>query len=452
MFYPNPFDLRHQRSGPNGDLVEQFLSTYGKRATRRSYRSDIQQFFGREPVTRQKAAQVRKEDILAFLKGRADSAKRTTLERKLEAIRSLFRWLDKQNVIEELPISEDHETGDVVEQVLQKSSDTRGGEAGGQREEGRRDTGQDASEPTPDGRASGPPRPGSEVDPGRETAGRENETAPRREESGSSPLRGGPSQDTGHEEQPGSAQSESPPSATSSSEAPPSDTSESEEVSDEDLTEGDTAGGDSAGKDSAGEESAGEKSGGTASDEESPPAPPQWAFSSGEVADVDLQDGEQVALADLPAALRGALRKLEVAGGPEGLFIRATYDLGVRIRYHQGQEPVRVEVTIEHRALRRILRDGTLRNADDPSEQAALREALAHLASRGWALPRGLYDHVGALPAPEEGEGPFSEKRPRWTQEGADDEMIQVYVAAKITGTLTEGFGLEKEHEVLLGL
>ena len=450
MPFPNPFDLRHHRSGPDGDLVERFVSTYGKPQTRRSYRSDIQQFFGQEPVTRQKAAQVRKEDILAFLKERADSAKRTTLERKLEAIRSLFRWLDKQNVTEELPISEDHKTGDLVEQVLQKSSDTRGGEGGGQREEGRSDTGQDASEPGR--RASEDLRSGSEVDPGRETAGRENETAPRREESDSSLLRGGPSPGGRTEEETGSGQSESPPSATSSSEAPPSDTSESEEVSDEDLTEGDFAGEDSAGRDSAGEDSAGEKSGGTESDEESLPAPPQWTFSAGEVADVDLEEGKRVALADLPDALRGALRKLEGPGGPEGLFLRATYDLGVRIRYHRDQEPVRVEVTIEQRALRRILRDGTHRGGNDSSEQAALREAIIYLADRDWALPRGLYGLIGALPDPEEAKGPFSEERPRWTQGDAGDEMVQIYIAAEITGTLTEGFGLKKDDKVFLGL
>jgi hypothetical protein len=175
------------------------------------------------------------------------------------------------------------------------------------------------------------------------------------------------------------------------------------------------------------------------------------------VAEVDLENGEHVALADLPAALRGALRELEGPGGPEGLFLRCTYDLGVRIRYHESRESARLEVTIEHRALRQILRNGTLQNGEDPSERPALRGALAQLAGRDWALPRGLYDHVGALSGPEEakgssGKGPFSEEHPRWTQEGADDEMIQVYVAAKITGALAGGFGLEKDDKVFLGL
>jgi hypothetical protein len=175
------------------------------------------------------------------------------------------------------------------------------------------------------------------------------------------------------------------------------------------------------------------------------------------VTEVDLEAGKHVALANLPAALRGALRRLEEPGGPDGLFLRCTEDLGVRIRYYQGQESTRLEVTIKHCALRGILQNGAIQTGDDSSEQAALREALAHLAARGWALPRRLYDHVGALLGPEEakgpsGKGPFSEDHPEWTQEGADNQMGQALLATEITGALAEGFGLEKEEEVLLGL
>jgi hypothetical protein len=444
MAFPNPFDLRHQRSGPDGDLVEQFLSTYSKRPTRRSYRSDLQQFFDREPVTRQEAAQVQKEDILEFLNERADSVKRTTLKRKLETLRSFFRWLAEQDVIEALPIGEELDTSDLVEQVLQDASGATDGKRTRQREEGATDTGQYGPEPLPGGLIPRELEPGSELELVRETA-------PRRDKSGSSSLRGGPSQDGEHEEKSGSGENESSPSGTSSSqtspsETPPSDTSPREEPPDEDSTEGDLTGGDSTGGDSAGDDA-----GGTDSGEQSPPGPPQWAFSAGEAADVDLEAGERVALADLPAALRGALRRLEGPGGPEGLFLRCTDDLGIRIRYHQGQESARAEVTLEHRAFRRILRSGTLRTGEDPPEQAALRRAIVYLAGRDWMLPCGLYDHVGALPGPEDTEGPSSEEKPRWTQEGADNLVVQIFVAAKITGTLAEGFGLEKEEKVFLG-
>jgi hypothetical protein len=225
----------------------------------------------------------------------------------------------------------------------------------------------------------------------------------------------------------------------------------------EDSAGEDAAGEDAAGEDAGGEESAGEAAGGEDSDEESPPAPPQWAYPAGEVTEVDLEAGKRVALANLPAALRGALRGLEGTGGPDGLFLRCTEDLGVRIRYYQGQESTRLEVTIKHCALRGILQSGTLQAGEDSSEQAALHRALAYLAGRDWALPRRLYDHVGALPGPGEakgpsGKGPFSEDHPEWIQKGADNQMGQALLATEITGALAEGFGLEKEEEVLLGL
>jgi hypothetical protein len=470
MAFPNPFDLQHHRSGPDGDLVEQFLSTYSKRPTRRSYRSDLQQFFGREPVTRQEAAQMQEENITGFLKERADSLKRTTLKRKLETLRSFFRWLAEQDVIEALPIGEELDTSDLVEQVLQDASGATDGKRTRQREEGATDTGQYGPEPLPGGLIPRELEPGSELELGRETA-------PRRDKSGSSSLRGGPSQDGEHEEKSGSGENESSPSETSSSqtspsETPPSDTSPREEHPDEESTEAGPPVSDGAvsdagsieegsardrqpeeipDEDSTGGASAGDDAGGTNSGGQSPPGPPQWAFSTGEAADVDLEAGERIALADLPAALRGALRRLEGPGRPEGLFLRCTDDLGIRIRYHQGQESARAEVTLEHRAFRRILRSGTLRTGEDPSEQAALRRAIVYLAGRDWMLPCGLYDHVGALPGPEDTEGPSSEEKPRWTQEGADNLVIQIFVAAKITGTLAEGFGLEKEEKVFLG-
>ena len=90
MSFPNPFDLRHHRSGPDGDLVERFLSTYDSRQTRRNYRTDLRQFFGGEGITRHVASKVEEDDITEFLRDRVDSLKRSTLERKTETVRSFF--------------------------------------------------------------------------------------------------------------------------------------------------------------------------------------------------------------------------------------------------------------------------------------------------------------------------------------------------------------------------
>jgi hypothetical protein len=232
MAFPNPFDLQHHRSGPDGDLVEQFLSTYGNRQTRRSYRSDLRQFLN-EGVTRRAASRIQEEDITEFLRGRAGSLKRKTLKRKLETLRSFFRWLGEQGVIEELPICENQSTGDLVEQVLQDASGATGGETtGGKRtrhlEGGSPGTGQDSPEPLPGGLIPRELEPGSEVDTGREAVDQENETAPRPDKSRSASSRGGPSQKAEHEEKPGSGQSESSQSESSPSETFPRETSPSE--------------------------------------------------------------------------------------------------------------------------------------------------------------------------------------------------------------------------------
>jgi len=109
------------RSGSGEDLVDRFLSTYDNRQTRRNYRTDLRQFFGEESVTRQKASRVREGDLTDVLKERAGSLKRTTLERKIESIRSFFRWLAEQDLIEETPLDTSVDTRDLIERVLEEN-------------------------------------------------------------------------------------------------------------------------------------------------------------------------------------------------------------------------------------------------------------------------------------------------------------------------------------------
>ena len=207
MAYPNPFDLRHQRPGSGGDLVKRFLATFGSRKTRRNYRTDLRQFFGEEEVTRPVASQVRKKDIVGFFRERTDSFKRTTVERKVEASRSFFRWLADQNVIEELPIREDLDTGDLVDRIFEEALETtkekRADEKSADAENASRDEdgaggrGQDDAtrsirEPIPM-----EPEPGSVVGSGDEAASGDGE---------SSSPRGRPTQDAGDEEPSGPGQ------------------------------------------------------------------------------------------------------------------------------------------------------------------------------------------------------------------------------------------------------
>ena len=455
MGYPNPFDLRHQRPGLGGDLVKRFLATFGSRKTRRNYRTDLRQFFGEEEVTRPVASQVRKKDIVGFFRERTDSFKRTTVERKVEASRSFFRWLADQNVIEELPIREDLDTGDLVDRIFEEALETtkekRADEKSADAENASRDEdgaggrGQDDAtrsirEPIPM-----EPEPGSVVGSGDEAASGDGE---------SSSPRGRPSQDAGDEEPSGPGQNELTSSRTpapedrsggessetgsANSDSTPSGDGPSEENPSQEFTPEEEPGGDRSSKEApTREESTGEDPGG-----EDSPAIPDWAVPSGNAKEVDLRSGERVSLAELPDALCWALQAMENTDGVEGLFLRCTDDLAVRIRLAQNQGSALARATIKHRPLTRLAERG-----GDLPEKSALRQAITYLDGQGWALPKRLYEHADALPGPDDADGPFPQKRPTWRQENIDNLMVRSYLAAEITGTLSEGFGVEKDKE-----
>ena len=449
MAHPNPFELRHHRPDSGGDLVKQFLSTYGSRKTRRNYRTDLRQFFEVEAVTRLKASQVGEEDITEFLRGRADSLKRATLKRKLETIRSFFRWSARQNMIGELPIREQPDTGDLVDQILEEVRETTEGEGGSRTAE------------EPDGKDEGDSggsrvgpvpmelEPGSEVDLDRETdSGSEKSSSP-----GSRPEAGVDADPTPTSEDTESLSSEIPSreevrSGKSSSdsstgsdpdsvkEGPPKEKS----VEDRDTRE------DPIGEGGTEDNSTDDDSTGENSDGEDQPSIPDWALAPGEAIEIDLRRGERVALADLPDALRGALPQLRDPNGPEGLFIRCTGDLKVQIRRRREEDAQIIEASIEHYGLQR-----NLRNERELSGERILRQAILYLHDLDWTLPHRVYDLVGALPNPEDAEGPFSEERPRWCQEGTGDGLGDAFLAAQITGVLAKGFGIEKDEQVFVG-
>jgi len=414
MTHPNPFDLQHHRFGSSGDLIEQFLATYAKRGTRRSYRSDLQQFFSEEGVTRQEVSRVEKEEIIAFLKQRVkDSLKRSTLKRKLEAIRSFFRWVADQNLIESLPISEGTDTGDLVDRVSQDDREKTEGE--GDSPTGEEPDGTDEGDS--EGSRMGPVpmalEPGSE-----DNESPPSESPPSEAPSSEEPRSSETSNDTFKGSDPDSAE-----------EGPPKEKSvEERDLGEEPIGEGRTE------ENSADDDSTGENLGG-----EDRSSIPDWALASGEAKEIDLYDGEHVALADLSDALVGALPELEEPGGPEGLHIRCTSDLKVQIQSHPGEDSQIIEASIEHYVLQRLLR-----NEGDLSEEHVLHRAILYLHELNWTLPRAVYDRVDALPDPDDAEGPLSEERPRWRPEGVGDGLGSVFFAPLITGVLAEGFGIER--------
>lgn len=452
MTHPNPFELRHHRPDSGGDLVKQFLSTYGSRKTRRNYRTDLRQFFEGEEVNRLKASQIGEEDITEFLRGRADSLKRATLKRKLETIRSFFRWIARQNMIDDLPIREEPDTGDLVDQILEEARETTGGEGEEDSRTSERSVREDEGNSERSCRGPVPMElePGSEVNLDRET-----DSSPEKSSSpGSRPeLREGaedtpdseytepPSSEAPSREEPQSRESSNDTftgsDPDSAEEGPPKEKSvKDRDTREEPIGEGGTE------DNSTDDDSTGENS-----DGENQPSIPDWALAPGEAKEIDLRRGEQVALVDLPDVLRGALPQLRDPSGPEGLFVRCTSDLKVQIRSRWREDSRIIDASIEHYALQRILRNG-----GDLSEDHVLRQAILYLHGLDWTLPRTVYDLVGALQNPEDTEGSFSEERPRWRREATGDGLGDAFLAAQVTGVLAEGFGIEKDEQVFVGI
>ncbi len=455
MAAPNPFDLRHHRPGPDGDLVEQFLSTFGSRLTRRNYRTDLRQFLDGEEVTRQQVSHVGEEDIVEFLRGKADSLKRSTLKRKLETIRSFFRWLVRQDVLGEGPIQKEVETGDLIDQVVGENQKTAGGDRGDEKESRSEEgaSGQSVSGPSlathRSGREEDPFASETDSDGGSARDNRSDSSSSGRLYRSGTPVSSQPTEshsstsdgDAGQEdrfEEGGYEETEA------EAESPPEDEPTRGRSTDEgasgggasDPTPVNTPPTDTPSPDTTSVE---KRSGG-----EDSTGPPQWAYEPGEPLTVDLRRGEHFSIADLPKALRGALRKISSPDGANGFVIRCTRDLKILVQSHQDQESLTVQVRVKHRALRRAIR-----NQGDLSDEPGLRRAVGYLAGRDWVLPRAIHASMSADSG--EAEGPFSEEGPIWSQESADNQMIRVYIATEVTGVLTEGFNLEKDERVFLG-
>ena len=96
----SPAETREDDPGGDGDLVEEFLATYDRLRTRKSYRHDLRAFFGSGPVEREEAASVGPEAAVRFLKEVASEKGRSAARRRRAALRSFYEWLQKEGPME----------------------------------------------------------------------------------------------------------------------------------------------------------------------------------------------------------------------------------------------------------------------------------------------------------------------------------------------------------------
>lgn len=85
----------HQPIRPGVNLLELYLRIrHESENTRRAYRYDLEEFFGTGEVTPQLAARARFTHVRAHLEDlKARDLKASTIQRKISAVRSFFRWL-----------------------------------------------------------------------------------------------------------------------------------------------------------------------------------------------------------------------------------------------------------------------------------------------------------------------------------------------------------------------
>lgn len=89
------------------DLIKEFLSTYDRLRTRKSYGHDLRDFFGKEKVSSAEAKAVSGERVARYLQEVGREKGKSALKRRRAAIRSFYKWAGKQG----------HLPGELVERV-----------------------------------------------------------------------------------------------------------------------------------------------------------------------------------------------------------------------------------------------------------------------------------------------------------------------------------------------
>lgn len=86
------------------DLISMYLQRFDRKATRRAYGNDLQDFFGRDHVTLADARGVTFVHVNKYIAELdADGKKSTTIKRRVSAIRGFFEWLVALDVMEKNP-------------------------------------------------------------------------------------------------------------------------------------------------------------------------------------------------------------------------------------------------------------------------------------------------------------------------------------------------------------
>lgn len=110
---PEPTTLTPFRAGAmristelrdNDELVARFLLTKDRENTRRAYRNDLEQFFGRDEVYAPFARKASPEHVNLFVETLRDEGLATsTINRKLAAIKGFFSWCEDRDIIDKNP-------------------------------------------------------------------------------------------------------------------------------------------------------------------------------------------------------------------------------------------------------------------------------------------------------------------------------------------------------------
>ncbi|MBN4056142.1 tyrosine-type recombinase/integrase [Rhodothermus sp. AH-315-K08] len=97
-------ELRDTLSRPETNLIPVFLTRFDNPRTQRSYKFDLESFFGQKHVSAETAGIITFLHVNDYLAGLLNDGKHpSTVRRRLAAVRGFFDWLDALKLIEENP-------------------------------------------------------------------------------------------------------------------------------------------------------------------------------------------------------------------------------------------------------------------------------------------------------------------------------------------------------------
>ena len=103
---PHALEITERRplADPSRDLIAMYLQRFDRPHTRKAYRNDLVQFFGRSTITYDMVQNITFVEINAYVTGlENDRYKASTIKRKIAAIRGFFDWLLALGALEQNP-------------------------------------------------------------------------------------------------------------------------------------------------------------------------------------------------------------------------------------------------------------------------------------------------------------------------------------------------------------